>query len=159
MYLFKFRCSFEVKLQHMKNYIVLFREPDGRKLLHSEEEITRHRQNWQTWMEKWGTTGHLTGGNSLTLDGRIIRGIDTPASKEGQTATTDTTISKEAQTTTIGKESQSATTITKTTHTVGTEIVGGFLLLKADSLDAATDIARTCPIYEFDGYAEVREMQ
>ena len=44
-------------------------------------------------------------------------------------------------------------------HRVGTEIVGGFLLLKAESLDEAVGIAESCPIYEFDGYAEVREMQ
>jgi hypothetical protein len=44
-------------------------------------------------------------------------------------------------------------------HRNGTEIVGGFLLLKAGSLEEAAAIARTCPIYEFDGYAEVREMQ
>ncbi|MNL80742.1 hypothetical protein D3C87_2076680 [compost metagenome] len=44
-------------------------------------------------------------------------------------------------------------------HHVGTEIVGGFLLLKAEDLDEATAIAASCPIYEFDGYSEVREMQ
>ncbi|ASZ12836.1 YciI family protein [Chitinophaga pendula] len=44
-------------------------------------------------------------------------------------------------------------------HQVGTEIVGGFLLLTADNLDEAVEIARGCPIYEFDGYAEVRELQ
>lgn len=44
-------------------------------------------------------------------------------------------------------------------HQVGSEIVGGFLLLTADSLDEAVEIARGCPIYEFDGYAEVRELQ
>ena len=44
-------------------------------------------------------------------------------------------------------------------HKVGTEIVGGFLLLKAIDLDEATEITRSCPIFEFDGYAEVRELQ
>ena len=44
-------------------------------------------------------------------------------------------------------------------HQVGTEIVGGFLLLKAASLHEATAIAASCPIFEFDGYAEVRELQ
>jgi hypothetical protein len=33
------------------------------------------------------------------------------------------------------------------------------ILLKAGSLDEAAGIAATCPIYEFDGYAEVREVQ
>lgn len=44
-------------------------------------------------------------------------------------------------------------------HHNGKEIVGGFLILKAGSLDEAAGIARSCPIYEFDGYSEVREMQ
>jgi len=49
------------------------------------------------------------------------------------------------------------TTITNTIHKAGTEIVGGFLLITANDLDEATRIASSCPIYEFDGYAEVRE--
>ena len=39
------------------------------------------------------------------------------------------------------------------------EIVGGYLLLNADDFDEAVDIMKTCPIYEFDGYAEIRELQ
>jgi hypothetical protein len=49
--------------------------------------------------------------------------------------------------------------ITTDIHRVGTEIIGGFLLLKADDMDEAAQIAASCPIYEFDGYAEVRELQ
>ena len=39
------------------------------------------------------------------------------------------------------------------------EIVGGYLLLNADDFNEAVDIMKTCPIYEFDGYAEIRELQ
>jgi hypothetical protein len=49
--------------------------------------------------------------------------------------------------------------IQNTLHQVGTEIVGGFLLINADDLDEAAAIAGSCPIYEADGYAEVRELQ
>jgi hypothetical protein len=108
----------------MKNYLVLFREPDGRTEKHSDEEVATHQTNWKAWMEKYGKAGNLAGGSGLTLNGRIIKGAE----------------------------------ISEGTHKTGTEIVGGFLLLKASSLDEATDIARTCPIYEFGGYAEVREM-
>ncbi|WPU96286.1 YciI family protein [Mucilaginibacter sabulilitoris] len=111
----------------MKNYIVLFREPDGRLDDHTEEEISVHRKNWTTWLNKWGSAGNLAGGNSLTLEGRLITG--------------------------------DGTVITKGMHQVGEEIVGGFLLLKADDLDQATQIAASCPIYELGGYAEVRELQ
>jgi len=107
----------------MKNYLVLFREPDGRMQPHSEADIARHQQNWKIWMNRWAV--HLAGGSGLTLNGKLI--------KEGK--------------------------VSEGVHKVGTEIVGGFLLLKAESLEEAVGIAETCPIYEFDGYAEVREMQ
>jgi hypothetical protein len=42
----------------------------------------------------------------------------------------------------------------------GKEMVGGYLICKADSYDAAVEIARGCPLLEFDdGIVEVREIQ
>ncbi len=38
-------------------------------------------------------------------------------------------------------------------------IAGGYLLIKAKDLEEAVKIIRDCPIYEFDGYAEIREVQ
>src|ERR1700743_3021543 len=43
-------------------------------------------------------------------------------------------------------------------HKVGTEIVGGYLLLQANDLDSAVNIAREIPVFEVDGYVEVREL-
>ncbi len=40
----------------------------------------------------------------------------------------------------------------------GPEFVGGFLLLEAADLDAATQLIAGCPVFEADGLAEVREM-
>ncbi|HEY4111153.1 YciI family protein [Puia sp.] len=110
----------------MNNYIILFRERDGREGMHPEEEISRHRANWKSWFEEWSSKGRIAGGSGLTLTGRIIY-------ENGE--------------------------IVDGIYRIGREIVGGFLLLKAESLDEATAIASSCPIYEFDGYAEVREMQ
>jgi hypothetical protein len=110
----------------MKNFIVLFREPDGRTAPHPKEDIARHRENWKQWLEEWGARGNLNGGSGLTLDGWMIR-------EDGE--------------------------MQKGIHRVGQEIVGGFLLLKAGSLEEAAGIAKSCPIYEFGGYAEVRELQ
>jgi hypothetical protein len=110
----------------MKNYIILFREPDGRMNEHSQEELSNHREHWAQWLSKWQGEGRLSGGNSLTLEGRLITG--------------------------------DGSTIVKTIHRVGTEIIGGFLLLKAQDLDEAAAIASSCPIYEAKGYAEVREL-
>ncbi len=42
----------------------------------------------------------------------------------------------------------------------GKEMVGGYLILKADSFDEAVEIAKGCPILIFeDGLVEVREIQ
>ena len=42
----------------------------------------------------------------------------------------------------------------------GKEMVGGYLMLKADSYEEAVDIAKGCPILYFeDGIVEVREIQ
>ncbi|MCF3112230.1 YciI family protein [Niabella sp. CC-SYL272] len=41
----------------------------------------------------------------------------------------------------------------------GTEIVGGFLLITATDLDAAAAMMQSCPIFEFGGYIEIRELQ
>ncbi|HVV49063.1 MAG TPA: YciI family protein [Polyangia bacterium] len=37
------------------------------------------------------------------------------------------------------------------------DLVGGYLLVSAASLDAATELARGCPIFERGGSVEVRE--
>lgn len=111
----------------MKNFIVLFREPDGRTVQHTPEAVQEHRQHWQAWFEKWGQEGRLNGGSGLTLNGALLKG--NPA------------------------------TVTNDIHKTGTEIVGGFVLLKADDLQYAIAIMQSCPIFEFDGYAEIREMQ
>lgn len=42
----------------------------------------------------------------------------------------------------------------------GKEMVGGYLICKADSLDEAVEISKGCPILEYDsGTVEVREIQ
>lgn len=39
------------------------------------------------------------------------------------------------------------------------DIVGGYLVITARDLDAATETARGCPIFERDGSVEVRELR
>jgi hypothetical protein len=43
-------------------------------------------------------------------------------------------------------------------HKAGTEIVGGYLLIQADNLNSAVEIARAIPVFQADGYLEVREL-
>jgi hypothetical protein len=40
----------------------------------------------------------------------------------------------------------------------GKEVVGGYVIVKADSLDEATQISRTCPILDDGGEIEIREI-
>ncbi len=40
----------------------------------------------------------------------------------------------------------------------GKEVIGGFLAIKAADLAQAIEIAKGCPIYNFDGSTEVREV-
>lgn len=38
------------------------------------------------------------------------------------------------------------------------ELVGGFIIVKADTIDDAVEISKDCPIYEYDGSVEVRQV-
>jgi hypothetical protein len=48
--------------------------------------------------------------------------------------------------------------ITDGPYTESKEIVGGYISIKADSLQQAIEIAKDCPIFNFDGVVEVREI-
>jgi len=51
-------------------------------------------------------------------------------------------------------------TVTDGPYMEGKEMVGGYLMCKANSYDEAVAIAKGCPILEFDdGVVEVREVQ
>jgi hypothetical protein len=41
----------------------------------------------------------------------------------------------------------------------GKEIVGGYLIVKATDIRDAVEISKNCPIFEYDGIVEVREVQ
>ena len=110
----------------MKDFMVIFREPDGRVDAHSEQDNAQHQSKVKAWMEPLLKSGNLSGGRALTLNGKII----------------DTTGNVKNDIYKVG----------------GIEIVGGYLLLKSDDLNAATELIRTCPILERGGFAEVREI-
>ena len=41
----------------------------------------------------------------------------------------------------------------------GKEMIGGYLLVKADDYNGAVELSQGCPIFEYDGVVEVREIQ
>lgn len=48
--------------------------------------------------------------------------------------------------------------ITDGPFTEGKEVVGGYLIVKSETLDGAVDISKQCPIFEHEGFVEVREL-
>jgi len=49
--------------------------------------------------------------------------------------------------------------ITDGPFTEGKEIIGGFMILTADTIDEAVELSKGCPIYDSEGRVEVREIQ
>ena len=114
----------------MKTYLILIREPDGRVTIPSAEKTRQHQLDWKAWIENLLTNGHWKGGSSLTLGGKVLR----------------PTVS--------GPE------VSKGLYRVnGQEIVGGYMLLKATDFDEAVSLMQTCPVFDADGFVEIREMQ
>ena len=50
----------------------------------------------------------------------------------------------------------SSKTVTEGPYAEAKDLVSGFVIISAASLDAAVELARGCPIYEYDGSVEVR---
>lgn len=48
--------------------------------------------------------------------------------------------------------------VTDGPYAEGKEIVGGYLIVNAKSLDEAVEMSKDCPIFEHDGEVEVREI-
>ena len=44
-------------------------------------------------------------------------------------------------------------------HRNGNEIIGGFLMIRATDLAEERELLKDCPVFDFGGYTEIREMQ
>ena len=58
-----------------------------------------------------------------------------------------------------GKVLTSRKTITDGPFAEGKEVVGGYFLIRAETLDEAAEMAKDCPIFESGGSVEVRAIQ
>lgn len=47
---------------------------------------------------------------------------------------------------------------TEGAYYTGNEFIGGFLFIKAADLEEAAELVKSCPIFEADGFAEIREL-
>jgi hypothetical protein len=43
-------------------------------------------------------------------------------------------------------------------YSANNEMIGGYIKIKADSLEQAIEISKSCPIFDFDGNIEIREV-
>jgi len=58
----------------MKEYLLLFRGGDAERKHLSPKEIEAHMKRWQEWIGSIAQSGHLTGAQPLTNEGRVIKG-------------------------------------------------------------------------------------
>jgi hypothetical protein len=56
----------------MKDFLILFREADGRQQIHTTEDNNQHQLKWKSWMDPLIGTGNLVGGKPLTAKCKII---------------------------------------------------------------------------------------
>jgi hypothetical protein len=87
----------------------------------------------QAHMQKWRTWME-----SLAKTGNLVTGL--PLQQEGKVV------------------AKGGKVITDGPFTEGKEVVGGYLIVKAKDLNEAASLANGCPIYEYDGTTEVREI-
>lgn len=90
-------------------------------------------EEMQAHMEKWGAWMQ-----QLAEAGQLVSGL--PLGAEGKV------VEKAGEVITDGPFAE------------GSEVVGGYLIVKAKDLDEATELSKGCPIYEHEGCTEVREL-
>ena len=90
-------------------------------------------EEMQAHMQLWGAWM-----GEMAEQGKLVRGE--PLQKEGSVLT------------------GSSKVLTDGPYVEGKEVVGGYLLVKENDLNAATEMAKGCPIFEHDGIVEVREI-
>mgnify|MGYP000881563882 CR=1 FL=1 len=110
-------------------YLLLLRDSDNFGEGLSPEEIQAILGKYMTWSNRLRAEGVVTGGQKLVDgSGRVIRG---------------------------GKDKA---VVSDGPFTEAREILGGFFEIRADSYDAAVEIAKGCPHMEY-GSIEIRQVE
>jgi len=113
----------------MKEFLLLFRGGDAHRI-----NAQQSPELWQAHMMKWKTWME-----SLAAQGKLNGGQ--PLNQEGKVI------------------AGTAKKVMDGPFMEGKEIIGGYLLIKANDLNEATETSKGCPIFEHDGIVEIREVQ
>ena len=97
------------------------------------QRVQQSPEEMQAHMQKWGV---WMGG--LKEKGKLIDGL--PLGKAGKVV------------------EKAGEVITNGPFAEGAEVVGGYLIVTAESMDEAVEISKGCPIFEHGGTTEVREI-
>lgn len=96
-------------------------------------ELQDSPENMQAHMQKWGVWM-----NELAEKGLLVDGL--PLANGGKVL------------------SDKGNTVTDGPFAEGTEIVGGYLIVNSEDINAAAELSKDCPIFEYNGTVEVREI-
>ena len=96
-------------------------------------QVHQSPEEMQAHMEKWGAWM-----KELGESGNLVGGL--PLNAEGKV------VEKSGEIVTDGPFAE------------GKEVVGGYIIVKANDLDHAVELSKECPIYEHGGSTEVREL-
>lgn len=112
----------------MSEYLLIFRGGDAARAADHQSP-----EKWQAHMQKW-----MAWMGALTEQGKFVGAQ--PLKSSGKVVTG------------IGK------IITDGPFVEGKEMVGGYLVCKAENLEEALEISKSCPVLEHNGSVEVREI-
>jgi len=113
----------------MAQYIMLLHQGDFDFSGHSPEDMQAVVAKYGKWAQELGQAGKLIGGEKLADNaGKVLR------PNGGDVSVTDGPFSE-----------------TK-------EMIGGYFVIEAESLNEAVEISKSCPHIDYDGPIELREI-
>jgi hypothetical protein len=113
-----------LKRRKMKDFVLLFRQPDLNHSQMQESEIQALKKKWEDWAGGIAAQGKFKSqGSRLSAQGKVLKG---------------------------------GGVITDGPFVEIREMLGGFVVVQADSLDEATTLAHGCPALDTGGSVEIR---
>lgn len=113
----------------MADYLLLFRGGDAERAIEQQDP-----EKWKAHMMRWKAWI-----DKLDEDGKLVAAQ--PLGSDGSVIR--------------GTQKQ----VTDGPFTEGKEIVGGYLIVKADNRPEAVEMGKNCPLLEHNGIIEVRELK